>query len=77
MGGSKASAHRTLVVKHWLQLIEDPTYGDMWISDEGWYQLLNQKCPELSAAFNFQRSHVVKYISELAGPFNNPKSTIY
>jgi len=62
-----------LVSKSWVQLTDDPRqqYSDKWICDESWFRIMNEKFPNLSQAFNFRRTDVVKTITLLAGPFNH------
>ena len=39
--------------------------------DESWFHIMNEKFPNLSQAFNFRRTDVVKTIVLLAGPFSD------
>jgi hypothetical protein len=56
-----------------MQLTDDPRqqYSDKWICDESWFCIMNEKFPNLSQAFNFRRTDVIKTIVLLAGPFND------
>jgi hypothetical protein len=65
-------ANHRLILSHWSQLMAEPSYGftDMWISDESWYKILNEKCPNLRAAFDFTRRHVATALKSLAGLFD-------
>jgi len=56
-----------------MQLTDDPQqqYSDKWICDESWFRIMNERFPNLSQAFNFRRTDVVKTIALLAGPFND------
>ena len=67
------SPNSNLVSKSWMQLTDDPEepYSDKWICDESWLRIMNDKFPNLFAAFIVKRTHVVKTIIMLAGPFND------
>ncbi len=76
----KQSPNTIILSKSWMQLTDDPEepYSDKWICDESWLQIMNDKFPNLVTTFITKRTHFVKTITMLAGPFNDSnKNRVY